>query len=178
MRAAFLIGFPGCGKTTLGAATARVLGCTFTDLDEYIEQSSGRSIARLYSDAGEDGFRLIEQQALRAVARRGGIVSCGGGTPCYGANMELMNAVGITVWLTVSEECLTARLCLPEHRSIRPQIASLDDAGIAAYVHTMLSQRTPWYAQAQMRFDSTMIETAADTEVTAQHLARVLLSVM
>lgn len=174
MKTVFLMGFPGCGKTTLGVATADILGCPFTDLDEYIELSYHKTISEIFSERGEEAFRAIEHRALLDVLRRGGIVSCGGGTPCHGNNIELMNKAGVTVWLTTSEERLISRLCLPEHRAKRPQISSLTDDEIAAYAHTMLAQRMPWYAQAQLRFDSTMIETADETTVTARRLADVL----
>ena len=174
MKTVFLIGFPGCGKTTLGIATARALGCRFTDLDEHIEHCYGTTISQLYRARGEAAFRTIEQRALAEVSQLGGIVSCGGGTPCYGNNMELMNNSGVTVWLTTSEHRLTSRLCLPEHRAVRPQISRLTDDEIATYVHTMLACRTPWYAQAQLQFDSTMIETADETRETACRLAEML----
>ena len=88
--------------------------------------------------------------------------------------MELMNAHGITVWLTTSEERLIARLCLPEHRAKRPQIASLTDDEIAEYVHDTIAHRAPYYAQAQLQFDATRIETAEETEETAQEFAELL----
>ena len=174
MATIFLIGFPGCGKTTLGKATAMVLNCPFTDLDEYIEEQTGQTVVELFAKHGEAHFRRLERQALRELARRYGIVACGGGTPCDKRNMELMNTHGITVWLTTSEERIISRLCLPEHRAKRPQIASLTDEEIAAYVHRTINLRTPHYAKAQLQFDSTRIETAEETQETALELAAVL----
>ena len=88
--------------------------------------------------------------------------------------MDLMNATGTTVWLTTSAERLIARLCLPEHRAKRPQIAALSDEEIAAYVRRTMTLRTPHYAQARLQFDSTDIETAAETTATALRLAEKL----
>ena len=174
MATVFLIGFPGCGKTTLGIATAEVLECPFTDLDEYIEEQAGQTVVELFAVHGEAYFRQLERHALRELASRPGIVACGGGTPCDKRNMELMNAHGITVWLTTSEERIISRLCLPEHRAKRPQIASLTDEEIATYVHRTIALRTPHYAKAQLQFVSTHIETAEETKETALQLAAML----
>ncbi len=169
----YLIGFPGCGKTTLGLELARQAGLPFVDLDQLIEHEQGRPIVELMPLIGEARFRQLEREALRQVAHDGSraIVACGGGTPCQPGNMELMNATGVTVWLTTSAERIIARLCLPEHRAKRPQIATLGDDDIARYVHRTLAARTPHYAKAQRRFDSTRIETAAETIATARLLA-------
>ena len=170
----YLIGFPGCGKTTLGRELSRLTGWVFIDLDEYIEHQQGRRIVELMPLVGETQFRDMERAALREVSAASAIIACGGGTPCQPGNMELMNASGITVWLTTSEERLISRLCLPEHRAKRPQIATLSDEGIARYVRSTIAQRTPFYSKASLKFDSTHIETAAETIDTARRLAHAL----
>ena len=166
----------GCGKTTLGSALARELGVDFVDLDDYIEQQCGCSVREIFATQGEGAFRQMERKALRTVATQcaGAVVACGGGTPCQSGNMALMNDLGITVWLTVTAERIAARLCLPEQKAKRPLIASLLDEEVAAYVRRNLATRTPHYAQAQLRFDATDIETAAATRLTAHRLATTL----
>lgn len=166
----FLIGFPGCGKSTLGEVAARMLGRVFIDLDDFIEHQCGMTVKDIFTTLGEAWFREMEHEALQAVASSGAIVACGGGTPCHSRNMELMNAAGVTVWLTTSPQRLTARLCLPEHRAKRPQIAHASDKQIASYVKTTLKDREKYYRQAHIRFDSTQIETAEETEITAAQL--------
>ncbi|MBR1804246.1 MAG: shikimate kinase [Muribaculaceae bacterium] len=170
----FLIGFPGCGKTTLGVELARQTGWPLTDLDDWIEQQQGMTIKQLYGEVGDARFRQIEHEALRTMAEQPGVVACGGGTPCQPGAMEWMNAHGLTVWLTTSTERLITRLCLPEHRAKRPQIATLTDEQIARYVHTKITERTPYYAQAKLQFDATEIETAQETVVTARRLAQLI----
>ena len=88
--------------------------------------------------------------------------------------MELMNSRGLTIWLTTSAQRIAARLCLPEHKSKRPLIANLDDAEVLDYVTASLAEREPYYALAQLRFDSTDIETADETRITAHRLAQLL----
>ena len=174
----FLIGYMGCGKTTLGSALADEMGVTFIDLDDYIEERCEARITEIFKRVGEKGFREMEQQALQEVAASadGTIVACGGGTPCFGRNMELMNGLGLTIWLTTSAERMAARLCLPEQKAKRPLVASKTDEEILAFVKEKLAEREPYYSQAQLQFDSTDIETAAATRATARQLAALLKS--
>ncbi len=176
MTTIFLIGYMGCGKTTLGAALAAEMAVPFVDLDDYIEEQCEASIVSVFKKVGEKGFREIEQRALAQVAASAGgsIVACGGGTPLYGNNMELMNSLGLTIWLTTSPERIAARLTLPEQKAKRPLIASMADGEILDYVKRELDRRAPIYGQAQLRFDSTRIETAQETVETARALARIL----
>lgn len=170
----FLIGYMGCGKSTLGAALAAVMNVPFIDLDDYIEEKCETKITEIFRKVGEAGFRQLEQQALREVAAMPCIVACGGGTPCFAGNMQLMNEAGVTIWLTTSVERIAARLCLPEQKAKRPLIAHKSNEEILAFVGTQLAARQPFYSQAQLQFDSTQIETAADTLHTATQLAAIL----
>ena len=176
MKPVFLIGYMGCGKTTLGEVLARQMQLQFIDLDEFIEQRCGMSIIGIFDEMGEARFRELETEALQDVAAMADvIVGCGGGTPCHGDNMALMNRSGVTVWLTTSPERITARLILPEQKAVRPKIVDLADDEVLPLVRAELFSRTPYYAQAQLQFDSTDIETAEATERTARRLAALLI---
>ena len=171
----FLIGYMGCGKTTLGEVLARQMGWRFIDLDEYIEQQCGMTIAEIFDEMGENRFRELECKALREVAKMTNvIVGCGGGTPCHGDNMKLMNKAGTTIWLTTSPQHITSRLLLPEQKAKRPKVLHLPDEDVLPLVKAELLARAPVYAQAQLQFDSTDIETAEETELTARRLATLL----
>lgn len=171
----FLIGYMGCGKTTLGEALAAAMGVRYIDLDECVEARCGQSVVQIFEERGEAGFRELENEALREVASLTDvIVGCGGGTPCHGDNMPLMNQAGVTVWLTTSPERLTARLLLPEQKAKRPKFVNLPDEAFLSVVQQELSERTPHYSQAQLQFDSTDIETAEATRRTALRLAALL----
>ena len=175
MKPIFLIGYMGCGKTTLGEVLARQMGLRYIDLDEFIEQRQGMTITEIFDEMGENRFRELETECLGEVAAMTDvIVGCGGGTPCHGDNMDLMNQAGITVWLTTSPERLTARLLLPNQKAKRPKVASLPDDAVLFLVERELQARTPYYAQALLQFDSTDIETAEATERTARRLAALL----
>ena len=62
-----LTGFMGCGKSSVGRLVASRLGCAFIDLDEAVEAAQGRSVARIFAEDGEAGFRAAEVAALRNV---------------------------------------------------------------------------------------------------------------
>lgn len=177
MKPVFLIGYMGCGKTTLGEVLARQMGLRYIDLDEYVEQRHGMSVVEIFDAMGQDRFREMENEALRDVAAMADvIVGCGGGTPCHSGNMDLMNGAGVTVWLTTSPERITARLLLPEQKAKRPKIVDLPDDAVLPFVKQELESRTPYYCQAQLQFDSTDIETGPATRRTASRLANLLLA--
>ncbi|WP_374021815.1 shikimate kinase [Mycobacterium sp. HNNTM2301] len=77
---AVLVGLPGSGKSTIGRRLAKALGVEFLDTDAAIEQRTGRSIADIFATDGEQEFRRIEEDAVRAaLADHDGVVSLGGG---------------------------------------------------------------------------------------------------
>ena len=59
-----LTGFMGVGKTTVGRILANKLGVPFVDMDLYIETRRGQTIAEIFDQIGESGFRLLEFQIL------------------------------------------------------------------------------------------------------------------
>ena len=135
MKPVFLIGYMGCGKTTLGEVLARQMGVRYIDLDELIETRQGMSTVRIFEELGEPRFRELEIQTLQDSAEMTDvIIGTGGGTPCHGENMALMNRAGITVWLTTSPERITARLLLPEQKCKRPKICHLPDEALLSMV--------------------------------------------
>ena len=116
----FLIGYMGCGKTTLGSVLAAVMNVPFVDLDDYIEERYEARITTIFKEIGEAGFRQLEKQALHEVARLGGIVACGGGTPCIEGNMELMNEMDLRFGSPHRLSALRhVYVCLSRRRSVR-----------------------------------------------------------
>src|ERR1700756_4265906 len=78
---AVLVGLPGSGKSTIGRRLARALGVTFVDTDAAIEAKTGRSIADLFATDGEQEFRRVEEEVIRAAlaGHAGGPAPGGGG---------------------------------------------------------------------------------------------------
>ena len=68
-----LIGFMGCGKSSIGRTAAKMLGVAFIDLDEEIVRRCGKSIPEIFSAIGEAGFRAIERDTLEELLTAGGL---------------------------------------------------------------------------------------------------------
>ena len=76
-----LCGFMGCGKSSVGRRVAKLLERQFCDLDSYIEQQAGMTVAEIFAKEGEAGFRAREAQAAEEVAAQEGmVIASGGGT--------------------------------------------------------------------------------------------------
>ena len=165
MNRVFLIGYMCAGKTTIGTSLAQKLGYRFIDLDQYIEQWEGKSVSAIFADKGEAYFRQIEHKALTDMFGQDNIVvATGGGTPCQGNNMALMNQNGITVFLNPSLEELTARLAIGKHT--RPLLKDKTDAEMRHFIEQMMQQRLPYYNQAKYTCSGNL-ETGA-TEILEQ----------
>jgi shikimate kinase len=77
---AVLIGLPGSGKSTIGRRLAKSLGLSLLDTDAAIEETTGRTIADIFSSDGEQEFRRIEEDVIRAALQsHDGVLSLGGG---------------------------------------------------------------------------------------------------
>lgn len=91
----FLIGMPGCGKSTVGKILADKLGFDFVDLDENISAEAEMDIPEIFRLYGEPGFRRREKAALLALAKRKNcVVSCGGGIVLDEENVKFMRDNG------------------------------------------------------------------------------------
>ena len=80
-----LIGFMGCGKSSVGKILAKLLpDCRLIDLDTYIEEKQGKNIPEIFNEYGEAAFRRMEREALEEIFsapdRPRAILSLGGGT--------------------------------------------------------------------------------------------------
>lgn len=165
------------GKTTLGVALSEACGRPFVDLDKEIERRAGRSIASIFaSEAGEAGFRELEAAVLRDVARKGGdiIVACGGGTPCYGDNIDFMLGAGLVVCLEASPDTTVRRLLeAPEGK--RPLVDSYrsDTTALRSHIAQLQKAREQFYSCAHARFNADRLENAAEiAETTALFTSR------
>jgi len=108
---AYLTGFMGAGKSTVGQLLAAELGCVFVDLDAAVEEAAGRSVEKVFAAFGEEHFRTLEAEQLRETAQfERCIVATGGGTPVEIANRQWMRAHGVIVWLAVPFEVLEGRV--------------------------------------------------------------------
>lgn len=176
-RVLFLIGFMGSGKTTLGRAIPQRMRergidpVNFADLDDEVEKAAGMTVAEIFRTCGEEGFRRLESETLKALVRRGGmIIACGGGTPCRPENMELMNSCGTTVLLEAGTDVLVRRL-MEAPAGQRPLLNGLKGAAeVETYVVRTIAARSPHYSKATHRFDSSHLETVEEVRDAADRM--------
>ena len=147
MSMSFLIGMPGAGKTYWGQQLADVHLLPFVDLDSYIEEKHSKKIGQLFEDMGEVAFREIEHQALLEIVKNNTkptIVACGGGTPCFSDNLQIMKSAGATVYIKNDMELLLQHLANEVQK--RPLLAK--QADLSKYLDNLLVLRKSYYEQA------------------------------
>jgi shikimate kinase/3-dehydroquinate synthase len=107
-----LAGFMGSGKSRLGAEVARRLGRPFVDLDSEIEQRTGSSVADLFAERGETGFREIEEGVALEVLRSGepAVVALGGGAVLSPRTREALASAAFTALIDVEPEIAWQRV--------------------------------------------------------------------
>ena len=167
----FLTGYMGSGKTTLGRALAADMEIPFIDLDHYIEKRYCKTIAQLFAEKGETGFREIERRMLHEVGEfEDVIISTGGGTPCFFDNIEYMNSQGTTVYLDVPVERLFIRLSIA--RSKRPLIKDKNNEELMAFIIEQLEKRAPHYSKAQYSFKADKLEDITQVNASVEAFRR------
>ena len=152
MRKVVLIGYMGCGKSTVSKMLAVKTGITAIELDEMIEEKCRMSVEEIFLCKGEIFFRKIEHDLFLELmnSEEDLIISTGGGTPCYYDNHKLLNKKDvISVYLRASVEILFERLILEKQK--RPLIAHLNNNEIKEFIAKHLFDRNFYYNQANFK---------------------------
>jgi shikimate kinase len=146
-----LIGPMGSGKSEVGRAVARRLGHPFIDTDEMVEASAGRSVAEVFAEEGEAGFRARESAAVReAVRAPRAVIACGGGVVLDPGNVAALRSAGAVVYLEVSPATAAGRV---GGGMGRPLLAGSSDVG--SRLADIIQQRAHLYeATADCRVDA------------------------
>ncbi len=148
-----LIGYMGSGKSSVGKQLAEVLDYQFIDLDAYIADAENTSIPEIFAKKGEIYFRKVEAKALNDVlnAQENCVLALGGGTPCYGNNMNLiLNSPNIqSVYLKTGVMALTERLL--KEKDNRPLISHIQTKeDMQEYVGKHMFERSVFYNQSHL----------------------------
>lgn len=145
----YLIGFMGSGKTTIGKELASKLGYSFFDIDQEIEEHFHLKVAEIFEKHGELAFREAERDWISKSRLLGdSVISTGGGSPCFYNNMEMMNQLGITIYLKTDSKTLTNRL--KGSRNNRPLIKEKTDFELFEYVNAKLIERQLFYEKSKL----------------------------
>jgi len=168
-----IIGYMGAGKTTVGKALSKELGIPFYDLDWYIESRMHKTVAQIFTERGEEGFRQIEHNMLHEVAEfENVIVSCGGGTPCFFDNMDYMNQQGETIYLQASPEVLYGHLLMG--KSVRPLLLGKSKEELLAYIKEQLQRRDPYYLKAKHHLNVDLMDNYDKIKISVQRVRELL----
>ncbi len=163
-----LMGYMGSGKSTIGKILADTLKCKFIDLDDYIIEKEKIDIPEIFRTKGEIYFRKIEHHCLKDVlqSKNNAVVSLGGGTPCYSANMDLILKTedSISFYLRASLDTLANRLF--EVKANRPLISHLESIeNLKEYLGKHLFERSHYYNQSKF---SIVIDSKTEKDIVEE----------
>jgi shikimate kinase len=143
-----LIGYRGCGKSTIGRRLADRLWQPFVDVDDLIVKSAGKDIKRIFDEDGEPAFRELESQAVQEVSKLSEhVIGLGGGTLGREDNRRALRESGHRIiYLKCEPAELHRRIQSdPQSAFTRPHLTPL--GGGIEEVQKMLAEREPLYRQ-------------------------------
>lgn len=151
-----LIGFMGCGKSTIGRELKKSLGYHFIDTDHVIEEQAGKSIPEIFEQDGEQAFRDMETEVLKEIIHQKSnhhIIATGGGMPMRPENQALLQKLGFVVWLSCKPEKILDRTA----RSSNRPLLNCDDP--LAKISDLLKDRSPVYdSSSHMMIDTSELD--------------------
>ncbi|MDT0678584.1 shikimate kinase [Autumnicola musiva] len=164
----FLNGYMGAGKSRIGTLLAEVLEYDYVDLDEQIELIEQTDIQNIFRKKGELYFRKLETKVLKDILEKGNdmVVSLGGGTPCYGNNLEWIQEVSNakTIYLKAAVSTLTERLFLEKvHRPVISHLETKEE--LEEFLRKHLFERAYYYNQSDIIVD---VDNQAPEEIVAK----------
>ena len=145
-----LVGFMGSGKSSIARRLARHLQCEAVDLDDYVEQRAGRSIAEIFAADGENAFRDLETMALSECLGKSGVIATGGGVLKREQNRELLRAAvrqgALVVYLRAGAAVLAQRIRRqPGKRPLIDGATILNEEETRQRVEHLLAERAALY---------------------------------
>lgn len=148
-----LTGYMGSGKTRVGRLLAQKTGRDFLDLDHVISEEEHKTIPQIFETSGEIYFRRKETEVLKRLldSNESFILALGGGTPCYGKNLQLMKEAPAIklIYLQTGLQELKKRLL--EERDSRPLIKHLETPEVLEdFIRKHLFERSFYYNQSEM----------------------------
>ncbi|MCH1624911.1 shikimate kinase [Fredinandcohnia quinoae] len=148
MKAIYITGFMGAGKTSIGDKLAEALNVQVIDTDHYIEQKVGEKIAAIFSKHGEQKFRAYEQEFLKELPTTDIVVTTGGGIITQAENRNWMKQHGKIIYLHCEIELIFERL---KDDTTRP----LFDVQQREKTIQLFHERLPLYREADFIVDTT-----------------------
>ena len=161
-----LTGFSYTGKTKVGREVARILGWRFVDIDEEIVLQTGKPIAQIFDQDGEDRFRQIERELLEIICcDKDMVISTGGGAFTFPTNRELMLGSGVVICLEAKPATIYKRLLKDAEENpdqeVRPLLAVPEPQ---KRIEELKEARQPYYALSDwtVHTDNLTVEQVAE----------------
>lgn len=155
MKAIYLIGFMGAGKTSVSRKLAEALSVTHYDTDQEIVKAAGKSISDIFAGEGEERFRDMESDVLKMMPKHDAVIATGGGIVLAEQNRHHMKSNGTVIFLYADIESILQRL---EGDDSRPLLQN--DKLYAA--QSLYSSRLPIYRQTAQLEINTNSKTVTD----------------
>ena len=141
-----LIGYRGCGKSSVAQPLAEKLGWNWIDADAEVERRAGRTIREIFADDGEPTFRRIEREVIASLLQKEELVlAAGGGAVLDPQTRHEMPQAGPVVWLQASVDILERRI--EADRTTADRRPALTEQGGRNEIEQMLTQREPLYRE-------------------------------
>jgi shikimate kinase len=143
-----LVGYMASGKSIIGKLLASKVNVDFIDLDAFIESQENMSIANIFASRGEIYFRKIESKYLHKLleSTKDYVLSVGGGTPCYGNNLNEIKRYSKSIYLKASIKTIYNRLLLENDK--RPLVSEVPKDKLEEFIAKHLFERRNFYEQA------------------------------
>ena len=152
-----LVGFMGCGKTTIGRELHQRLGFPLADMDHVIEERASMTISEIFANQGEAAFRDMETRLLQEFVdegESGRIISTGGGVVGRPENRELIRRLGYVVWLDAPLKVVLDRTRRSRTRPL------LQGENPEDRVRCLMEERRPLYGEvADLKLDTSGLDS-------------------
>jgi shikimate kinase len=167
-----LVGYRGCGKSTLGKRLADKLWEKFIDIDDVIVRKEGKTIKDIFEQLGEDYYRDVETSCLiETLQNKDFILALGGGTLIRPENRQMVREwAGKIIYLRCDPQVLLERIQSdPMSRLTRPSLTSL--GGGIEEIRIKLSEREPIYNEVK---DAELDVTNLTPDEAVSYLSRMI----
>ena len=145
-----LVGMMGVGKTAIGKLLAASLNREFYDIDTNIENNYNLKINDIFELYGEKKFRKIEQNEIKNINKNSKlIVATGGGAFTFKNNYEIINKIGLSIWIKANAKIIKERVKKNIKKRPMLKVNNLDD-----HINNLLKTRNPIYANAKIHIES------------------------
>jgi len=147
-----LIGYMASGKSSIGKKIAKKHCIPFVDLDDFIAKKEKLNIPDIFRTKGEIYFRKIETKYLDELLQRENdfVLAVGGGTPCYGNNMEIIKKSARSIYLKASLRTIYNKLSKPKNKKKRPLVSAIAITDLKEFIAKHLFERRVYYERADV----------------------------